>query len=252
MERSSRRWKLLRELESWIETPMLVLGVAWLAIVTYELAGGSNSFLTIVATVIWVIFIVEFVLRLTLAPAKAAFLKRNWLTMLALLVPALRVFRALALVRAARVLRGVRLVRIIGTINRSMGALGRTLSRRGFNYVLGLTAAILLLGAAGMLSFEPAGEIDGGFKSYGHALWWTGMLVASIGTDFWPHTPEGRLLSAMLALYGLAVFGYITATLASYFIGRDAEAPHGEIAGATELKRLRQEIAGLRAALASR
>lgn len=252
MERSSRRWKLLRELESWIETPMLVLGVGWLVIVTYELAGGSNSFLTILATGIWLVFIAEFVLRLTLAPAKTAFLRRNWLTILALLVPALRIFRALAVVRAARVLRGARLLRIVGTVNRSMGALGRTLSRRGFNYVLGLTVVILLLGAAGMLSFEPASEVDGGFASYGHALWWTGMLVASIGTDFWPNTPEGRLLSAMLALYGLAVFGYITATLASYFIGCDAEAPRGEIAGATELRRLRREIAGLREALASR
>lgn len=252
MERTSRRWELLQELESWIERPMLVLGVAWLAIVTYELAGGSNSFLTIVAMGIWLIFIAEFLLRLALAPAWAPFLRRNWLTILALLVPALRVFRALAVVRAARVLRGARLLRIVGTVNRSMGALGRTLSRRGFNYVLGLTAVVLLLGAAGMLSFEPAREVDGGFASYGHALWWTGMLVASIGTDFWPQTPEGRLLSAMLALYGLAVFGYITATLASYFIGRDAEAPAGEIAGATELRRLRQEIAGLRAALASR
>ena len=98
-----------------------------------------------------------------------------------------------------RALRGLRLVRIVGTANRSMNALKATLSRRGFGYVAGLTLLVIFLGAAGMLNFENAAEVDGGFTSYGHALWWTGMLVASIGSDFWPHTTEGRLLTMLLA-----------------------------------------------------
>ena len=89
MENETRRWKRLRELESWIETPMLVLSVAWLGIVTYELAGGSNALLEFFVLGIWFVFIAEFLLRLALAPAKAIFLQRNWLTVLALLVPAL-------------------------------------------------------------------------------------------------------------------------------------------------------------------
>lgn len=252
MAKQFGRWKRLRELENWVETPMLLLSVVWFGFVTYELAGGSNALLEILITGIWLIFIAEFLLRLTLAPAKGVFLQRNWLTILALLIPAFRVFRTFAILRAARLLRGVRLVRIIGTVNRSMNALGRTLKRRRFGYVLGLTGAILLIGAAGMLSFEPETEVDGGFTSYAHAVWWTGMLLASIGTDYWPLTPEGRLLSALLALYGLAVFGYITATLASYFIGRDAEVAKGEIEGAAELKKLRLEVSRLREARRSR
>ncbi len=100
-----------------------------------------------------------------------------------------------------------------------------------------------------MLSFEPADEAEGGFTSYGHALWWTGMLIASIGTDFWPASLEGRFLSALLAVYGLAVFGYITATFASFFIGRDAEAPDAAVAGGAELAALREEIKALRVSL---
>lgn len=130
-----------------------------------------------------------------------------------------------------------------------MNALRRTLRRRGFGYVLGLTVAVLLAGAAGMLSFEPAAEVEGGFASYWDALWWTGMLLASIGTDFWPKTMEGRMLSSFLALYGLGVFGYLTATFASYFIGRDAQGFGGEIAGSAELRRLRGEVASLRKAV---
>ena len=103
-----------------------------------------------------------------------------------------------------------------------------------------------------MLSFEPEQQSAGGFTSYGHALWWTGMLVASIGTDFWPVTTEGRILSALLSVYGLAVFGYITASFASFFVGRDAESAEGEIAAASELALLRGEIAALRLAIESR
>jgi voltage-gated potassium channel len=36
-------------------------------------------------------------------------------------------------------------------------------------------------------------------------------------------TVEGRIFAFFLALYGFAVFGYATATLASFFIGRDTE-----------------------------
>jgi voltage-gated potassium channel len=133
-----------------------------------------------------------------------------------------------------------------------MIALRKTLKRRQFGYVAGLTLLVLALGAAGMQSFEPAGEVEGGFTSYFHALWWTGMLVASIGTDFWPSTTEGRILSSLLAVYGLAVFGYITATFASFFVGRDAEEADGPVAGSDEIAGLREEIRALRLALSTR
>jgi voltage-gated potassium channel len=228
---------------------MALLSLVWLGIVVWELASGSTQLLSTLGTVIWIIFIFEFLIRLALAPHKIAFLKSSWLTVLALLVPALRLFRALTFLRAARALRGIRLVRIVGTANRSMNALKATLQRRGFTYVAGLTVVVIGLGAAGMLSFENAAEVDGGFRTYGHALWWTGMLVASIGTDFWPSTTEGRVLAMLLAVYGLAVFGYITATFASFFVGRDAEEKAGPVAGSDDLKRVLEEVRALRAEL---
>jgi voltage-gated potassium channel len=131
-----------------------------------------------------------------------------------------------------------------------MKALRATLRRRRFGYVAGLTFLIVLLGAAGMLNFEPAGEVSGGFTSYGHALWWTAMLVTSIGSDFWPVTTEGRVLALLLSIYGLAVFGYITASFASFFVGSDAAAPEAPVAGSADLARLAEEVHELRLQLA--
>ena len=62
-----------------------------------------------------------------------------------------------------------------------------------------MTVLVALLGAAGMLTFEPAGEVEGGFTSYTDALWWTAMLLTTMGSEFWPRTPEGRLLCLLLA-----------------------------------------------------
>ncbi len=246
------RWRLLRDLDEWLTVPMALLSLAWLAIVVWELVSGSTELLATVGTVIWIIFIIEFLVRFTLAPHKTAFLRSSWLTLISLLVPALRLLRALTFLRAARALRGIRLVRVIGTANRSMNALKATLARRGFVYVAGLTLLVIALGAAGMLNFENAREVPDGFTSYGHALWWTGMLVASIGTDFWPVTTEGRLLAMLLAFYGLAVFGYIAATFASFFIGRDAAERSGPVAGSQDIARLADELRRLRVELASR
>lgn len=244
------RWRLLKDLDEWLTIPMALLSLAWLAIVVWELVSGSTELLTSVGTIIWVIFIVEFAIRFALAPDKAQFLKGNWLTVIALAVPALRLFRALSFLRAARGLRGLRLVRIVGTANRSMNALRSTLQRRAFGYVAGLTLLVITLGAAGMLNFENAREVDGGFTSYGDALWWTGMLVASIGSDTWPVTTEGRVLAMLLSIYGLAMFGYITATFASFFVGRDAQDAAGPVAGSADVKQLLKEVQALRAQLA--
>jgi voltage-gated potassium channel len=252
MASDHQRWKTLRQLDQWIETPMMVLSVVWVAIVLVELTTGGNALLATIGTIIWVTFLVEFALRFTLAPKKLPFLRRNWLTAIALLAPGLRLFAIFRFLRAASALRGFRLVKNVGAANRSMNALRRTLERRKFGYVAGLTLLVIGLGAAGMLNFEPASEVQGGFRSYGDALWWTAMLLTSIGSQYWPVTTEGRILTVLLSLYGLATFGYITATFASYFVGRDAEKKDGPVAGSNELQQLCREVCALRAELEQR
>ena len=243
---ADERWHALEELDDWLRTPMLMLSFLWLMLVVVELIWGTSSALEIFGTAIWIAFLAEFAVRLALAPEKVAFLKRNWLTVIALIVPAFRLLRAVRFLRFARAARGLRLVRIVGTANRGMNALRSSLSRRGLGYVSGLTVLIALLGAGGMLAFEPASEVEGGFRSYVDALWWTGMLLTTMGSEFWPKTPEGRVLCFLMALYGFAVFGYITASFASFFVGRDAASEQGEVAGSGELAALRAEIAALR------
>lgn len=243
------RYAVLHQLEDWLEGPMLVLGFVWLVLLVVELVWGLTPVLETVTTVIWVVFIADFALRLALAPSKFVYLRHNWLTVVSLLVPALRVFRALRAVRVfrvARAARGARLVKVVASLNRSMRALRRTLRRRGVLYVAALTLIVLFAGAAGMYALEQDAA-RGGFASYGDALWWTAMLLTTLGSEYWPRTGEGRALCLILALYAFGVFGYLTATIASFFVGRDVEEDASDQPAAQGVEALRAEIVALRA-----
>jgi voltage-gated potassium channel len=246
---ADERHEVLEQLENWLEAPMLVLGFAWLVLFIVEVIWGLSPFLETVGTIIWIIFIIDFAVRFSLAPDKLAFLKTNWLTAISLLAPALRLLRiarVIRLLRLARVARGLRLLRIISSLNRGMRALGASMGRRGFGYVVALTLIVTLVGAAGMLAFEGEVANGTGLRSYGDALWWTAMMMTTSGSDYWPRTPEGRALALLLALYAFAVFGYVTATLATFFVGREAESQQGELAGNASVAELRADIAALR------
>ena len=247
---NQERREVLQQLEDWLETPMLVLSFGWLVLFVIELTWGLSPLLEVIGWAIWGIFVLDFVLKFTLAPRKVAYLKSNWLSAIALLLPALRIVRiarVLRVLRTARAARGLQLVRAITRTNRGMRALSGSLGRRGFGYVVALTLVITLVGAAGMYAFERNTQDGGGINDYGSALWWTAMLMTTLGSEYWPQTPEGRVLCFILALYAFAVFGYLTAAIATFFVGRDAENEEAELASAKSIAALQSEIAALRA-----
>ncbi|PWF43977.1 potassium channel protein [Massilia glaciei] len=239
----------MRKINDFLETPMALLGLVWLCLMVVDLARGLDATGQNITTLIWALFIADFAMRLTLAPRKLVYIKRNWLTAIALLLPALRVLRFARALRGLARLRGLPLVRILASINRGMRALGDTMQRRGFGYVLSLTVVVTLAGAAGMLHFEGRTGAANGIDDFWSALWWTGMMMTTMGSEYWPRTGEGRLLCMFLAIYAFAVFGYVTGTIATYFIGRDHEQG---VDGATAqaLRELRTEVAQLRLELA--
>lgn len=249
-ERAEReRWRALHQLEGWLEKPMMALGVVWLILLVIELTGELGPGLRALGTAIWLVFIVDFALRLLLAPRKLAFLRRNWLAAISLAVPALRFVRALRFLQVARGARGLHLVRILGSLNRGSAVLRRAMRRRRLGYVLTLSVLVVVLGAAGLYALERGA--GSGFGSFGAALWWTGRMVMTIGPEFWPATPEGRVLSLLVSLYGYATFGYVTAAFASIFVERDAASAGAATAGDAALRALAAEVRALREATAA-
>jgi voltage-gated potassium channel len=48
------------------------------------------------------------------------------------------------------------------------------------------------------------------------------MILTTMGSAYWPTTPEGRVLCIFISLYSMGVFGYFTAALATFFVGKEA------------------------------
>lgn len=219
----TQRVRLLVQLEQMLERPMIVLSLVWVALVAVEFARGLTRPVEIAGLVIWALFGLDFAIKFLVAPRKWMFLRRNSITVLSLLLPAFRLARLGRAFRAARVMRGVRFAKFLGTVNRGMRALRRSMRRHGFGYVVALTLLVMFSAAAGMMAFEREGPNRDVFSTYSSSLWWTAMLMTSLGSEYWPKTGGGRALTLVIALYSFAVFGYITATLASFFIDRDVE-----------------------------
>jgi voltage-gated potassium channel len=248
-----RRWELLGQVERALEPAMIFLAFIWLGLLVYELVFGSNTTLQWIGYAIWAVFLIDFGFKFVIAPRKVRYLRRNWVTLVSLVIPAVRTLRLVRILRLAsvsRATRSLRLVRLLTSLNRSIRAVRTTLARRGVGYVLATTLLVALGGAAGMLAFEnryalrDAGFSDrAGLNSYGEALWWTAMVLTTMGSEYWPRTPEGRILNFLLSVYAFTVFGYITATIATHFIGQDTmEEEENQAELRRELRLLRTQI----------
>ena len=253
-----KRRGLLRRISGLLDVPMTILSFVWLGLMIVEFTSGLSPALERVNGFIWILFILHFLLEFWIAPEKLPYLRQNWLTAVALLLPALRGLRAIRILRVFRVVRagrGLRLVRWLTSLNRGMRAMQRAMRRRGLAYVLALTIVVAFGGAAGVYHFEnpralsDAGLLTSGTSgigSYGEAVWWTAMMLTTMGSDYFPKSSEGRIIAWLLAVYAFAIFGYITATVASMIIRveqpaatRDAQAVHQELA---ELRILVQRL----------
>ena len=216
----TERWELLQNLDDLIDPPLTMLGLVWLALVVVDLTSGLNSGLLVVTYVIWGLFILDYALELLIAPDRWRYLKSHWLGLVALAIPALRVlavFRALRVVQSFRVLRASSLARILTSTNRALRSVRLFLGHRRLGFVLGSAVVVVMSGAAGIYAFE-RGNGDAPISNFGDALWWSAMMMTTMGSDFWPQTTEGRILAWLMAVYALSILGYITAYLASVFL----------------------------------
>lgn len=235
------RMDLLSQINELLDFPLLLLSIIWLILIIVDFVYGLSPLLQTASMIIWGVFIADFFIELYIAPKKKIYLKENWPVALSLFLPALRIlwlFRGFRLLKLSSFIRSFNLARILSSFNRSIRTVRKAMAQRGLEYVLLLTVLITFIGAAGMYNFERSG-----FSSYGDAFWWTAMIMTTIGSDYWPNTVEGRVLTFLLSVYAFAIFGYITAALASLLVGKEKEASSKEITELRkEVQRLSSEI----------
>jgi voltage-gated potassium channel len=248
-----QRWELLDNLQALLEPAMTALGLAFLGLLLADYAGtglgpiGSDQIGQALQG-IWVIFLVDFAVRLVVAPSKLPFLRANWLTMISLALPFLRPLRAF---QAVRGVRSLSLVRLLGGVNRGMRVIRRITQGAQLAYVGLLTLVVMLAGGVGAFFFEQ-GIAGAPIGTLGDALWWSSSLVTTINNEQYVVSAEARMIGLLMRVYAVSVFGYITASIATYLIGVSGPGERQQVENTalrSEIAELRNEIAAMRQAM---
>jgi voltage-gated potassium channel len=249
MNSKAPKYPKLLSFEKKLEWPMLILSFVWLCILIAELVSVTSTLLSDFGTGIWILFIFYFAMRLAAVANRIAFLKKNWLFILAILVSTLRFFPFLQpfpLVRVLTATVGMQVIWILASADQGMRFLRRALGRRGAGYALALTFVVLFVGAAGMLHFEGSSYVPHSIHTYLRALWWTAMQMTNIGSGYLIKTTGGRIICLCISVYAAVMFGYLTALLATFFIDRETKDPKPEIARQKSVQEIQEEIIQLR------
>ena len=86
------------------------------------------------------------------------------------------------------------------------------LHRENLFRLMGVIVVLVLVGAVGLTSFEEN-------RPFPDALWWAIVTVTTVGFgDISPVSLGGRLVGAVLMVFGIGVLGMFTATIAGVFI----------------------------------
>lgn len=174
----------------------------WSARVAFrdEIPGAVRATLLTIQGFIWLAFIVDIVIRLTIAPQKWTFLRTHPLDVLAVFIPAARPLKILAVFTSGTMLASRK------------GAVKSTQA------ILISVVLLLWIGAVSILEAE-RDAVGAQITNFGDALWWALVTMTTVGYgDFAPITVEGRLVATVLMLLGIALIGVITASVAAWFV----------------------------------
>ncbi|MGA8454573.1 MAG: ion transporter [Streptosporangiaceae bacterium] len=173
--------------------------------------------------VIWALFAADYCVRFTLTPNRPRFVRTHLFDLAVVVLPFLRPLRALRALRGLRALRLLQASRLAAFLGTGFGHARAVIRRRGLHYVVGLVVAIMFVAAGLEVAFEAHAK-GGTIHSYGGALWWAVVTVTSVGYgDQYPVTVAGRAVAVVLMITGIALFGVVAASIASYFVEQDQD-----------------------------
>ena len=213
---SGGRHDLVDRIEQVTKYPMALLGVAWLAlaivVLSTDVNGSASTLLVGSLFALWVIMLVEYLVRLVVTPDTPGYVRRRWVEPATVLVPPLQGWHVIGIEKMSLLLR-------VGELR-----VESILKHHSLFRVLIAAVVTLFLGAWLVLLFEEKAK-GTNIHDYPDALWWAIVTVTTVGYgDRYPVTEGGRVVAAILMLVGIGLIGVLTATVASVFIKEHTDA----------------------------
>jgi voltage-gated potassium channel len=156
-----------------------------------------------VLALVWVVFLADYLVRLIVSPrgTRAAFVRRNAIDLLSVLLPMFRAFRLVGLLRDIPYFRA-----------RSAQSIRLEVVAFATGYAV-LFVYFLALATLDAERNAPGATIT----SFGDAVWWACVTLATVGYgDTYPITVTGRICAVVLMMGGIVIVGTTSALVISY------------------------------------
>jgi voltage-gated potassium channel len=183
-------------------------------------------------------FTAELIWMVSISSRKLAYLTRNWLNVIIIIVALLGLAGVVSgiWIASARIAR----IALVGLLlARAFSGFGSVLVARGVPLVFGLSFLMLILAGTGFYFLEPT------VRTFGEGLWLAFVTGSTVGYgDFVPTTLSSRAFAVVMVLVGFALLSMVTATISAFFIGEDEKRMREEFH--RDIRRLHEEVRALR------
>jgi voltage-gated potassium channel len=187
---------------------LTVLAIAFLIAYSYpafetNIDSSTQAVLDGIQWVSWVAFAADLLFGLFKSSNKTQFLKKHPLEILAVALPFLRPLRLLRFVS-------------FGTLVFEKVNLGKSIA---ITFKVIVTALFLTYLAGIEITIAERGKPGATIQSVGDGFWWAITTLTTVGYgDIYPTTTEGRFIAIGLMVSGICVLGFISATVAAWFV----------------------------------
>ena len=200
---TEERWQRLTYWPLVVASLAFIVAYSWQVIA--NLQGPEYAGMRTVMAATWVVFAIDYLVRLGLAPKKGPWFRGHLFDLAVVVLP---------------VLKPLRLVRAITEIQKM--SKGDQLRTQAAILAGGTVAILIWICSLAVLDVErPAPGAN--ILNFGDAIWWAFVTVTTVGYgDLYPITAWGRIVAVVLMSVGIGVVGVVTATTASWFVERAA------------------------------
>lgn len=157
---------------------------------------------------VYIIFVLDYFIRLSTSKNRKIFLKHNIIDLIAIL--------PLGYLASSTFGSVFKLIKVVSYVLRLIGNVKEILFTNGFIYALGSTIIITIMGSIGIYIFEYG--VSESIADYGDALWWSFVTVTTVGYgDISPSTSGGRVIACILMITGIGFLSMLTSTISTFF-----------------------------------
>ena len=223
-----RSAEALAEYERRSSLVMFIVSILYLSLVFVELLPGEKPGwdITIVDAVFWIVIALDYVWRvLLLAPDPGRYARRLRCVLDLVVVGIGVVLFAMVFIPGIPyvlvLVEGLALARVAAQAGRTVLQARRVYSRRSLSWVIPLAMLLTAFLSVWIWRFE-ATHVGTNIHNWNDALWYSMATLMTVGYgDLVPVTPQGRIAGVLLMIVGIALFSWVTASLASIFVQRE-------------------------------